>query len=73
MSKACAALAPPHPAPPPPRLNSANLDRVVKIIQENMPNVGNDDNPEIEIDINSLDRVTLWALKGEETRLEHPA
>ena len=58
---------------PPHRLNSANLDRVVKIIQENMPNVGNDDNPEIEIDINSLDRVTLWALKGEETRLEHPA
>ena len=49
------------------RLNSANLDRVVKIIQENMPNVGNDDNPEIEIDINSLDRVTLWAL-GVRTR-----
>ena len=56
---------------PPHRLNSANLDRVVKIIQENMPNVGNDDNPEIEIAINSLDRVTLWALKGEDARLEH--
>ena len=38
-----------------------------------MPNVGNDDNPEIEIDINSLDRVTLWALKGEDARLEHTA
>ena len=61
----------PPPPSPPPRLNSANLDRVVKIIQENMPNVGNDDNPEIEIDINSLDRVTLWALKGEDARLEH--
>ena len=64
---------PRSPSPPPPRLNSANLDRVVKIIQENMPNVGNDDNPEIEIDINSLDRVTLWALKGDGTRLEHTA
>ena len=64
---------PRSPSPPPHRLNSANLDRVVKIIQENMPNVGNDDNPEIEIDINSLDRVTLWALKGADARLEHTA
>ena len=43
-------------------LNSANLDRVVKIIHENLPNFFNDDNPEIEIDINSLDRTTLWEL-----------
>ena len=45
------------------KLNSANLDRVVKIIQENMPNVGNDDNPEIDIEINSMDKTTLWALQ----------
>ena len=44
------------------KLSSAQLDRVVKIIQENMPSVGNDDNLDIEIDIASLDTMTLWAL-----------
>ena len=44
------------------KLSSAQLDRVVKIIQENMPIVGNDENLEIEIDINALDTTTLWAL-----------
>jgi hypothetical protein len=44
------------------KLSSAQLDRVVKIIQENIPSVGNDDNSELEIDISSLDTTTLWAL-----------
>ncbi|EOD22670.1 hypothetical protein EMIHUDRAFT_55781, partial [Emiliania huxleyi CCMP1516] len=43
------------------KLKSDNLGRVVSIIRENMPSLGNGTD-EIEVDINALDRKTLWEL-----------
>lgn len=43
------------------KLKSDNLGGVVSIIRANMPNLGNGSD-EIEVDINALDRKTLWEL-----------
>jgi len=43
------------------KLKSDNLGRVVSIIRENMPSLGNGTD-EIEVDFNALDRKTLWEL-----------
>lgn len=43
-------------------LSANNIARVVDIIRQSMPGLGND-NQEIEIDVNALDDATLWRLK----------
>ena len=44
------------------RLNSADLDLVAHIIDQHVPAIDDDDNPDIEIDLQSLDNTTLWTL-----------
>jgi len=44
------------------KLTAQNLGKVVQIIKANMPSIG-DGSDEIEVDINALDRHTLWKLR----------
>jgi len=44
------------------RLTSNNLSKVVKIIKQNMPSLGQD-SEEIEVDLAALDNGTLWKLQ----------
>merc|ERR1719387_1890776 len=43
------------------KLTGNNITRVVEIIRETMPGLGNDEK-EIEFDLNALDNATLWRL-----------
>ncbi len=45
------------------RLDSNNLGRVVTIIRTNQPSLGNDGG-DLEVDLHSLDAVTLWKLRA---------